>query len=57
MSLCTCPQEALHGAYVLVERCYCWLHDEIVPVALDLAERLPLVPHGLLHAAMAGGRS
>ncbi|EFJ45293.1 hypothetical protein VOLCADRAFT_94364 [Volvox carteri f. nagariensis] len=33
---------------------YCFVHDEIVPVALDLAERLPLV-HGLLHRAVEGG--
>ncbi|GIL83444.1 hypothetical protein Vretimale_11192 [Volvox reticuliferus] len=40
-------QAAMYGAY-------CFVHDEIVPVALDLAERLPLV-HWLLHRAVEGG--
>ncbi|KXZ43511.1 hypothetical protein GPECTOR_88g454 [Gonium pectorale] len=41
-------QSALFGAY-------CWAHDEIVPVALDLAERLPLLS-GLLQRAAASGQ-
>ncbi|GLI59797.1 hypothetical protein VaNZ11_001762, partial [Volvox africanus] len=47
MATSTKAQAAMYGAY-------CFIHDEIVPVALDLAERLPLV-HWLLHRAVEGG--
>ncbi|GLC48401.1 hypothetical protein PLESTB_000093200 [Pleodorina starrii] len=45
---------AVGRVQAMVYGAYCFVHDEIVPVALDLAERLPLV-HGLLHRAVVGG--
>jgi hypothetical protein len=44
---------AVAKVQAIVYGAYCFVHDEIVPVALDLAERLPLV-HGLLHRAVVG---
>ncbi|PNH11519.1 hypothetical protein TSOC_001586 [Tetrabaena socialis] len=39
---------AVSAAAAAASAAYCWVHDEIVPVALDLAERLPGGVAGLL---------
>ncbi|KAG2446756.1 hypothetical protein HYH02_008317 [Chlamydomonas schloesseri] len=49
------PLQAAAGAVTAsAYGAFCFVHDEIVPVALDLAERLPLV-HMLLHRAVTSG--
>ncbi|PNW86348.1 hypothetical protein CHLRE_02g083000v5 [Chlamydomonas reinhardtii] len=49
------PVQAVVGAATATAYgAFCFVHDEIVPVALDLAERLPLV-HVLLNRAVTSG--